>query len=157
MVQAGSTKTDGASIARVFICPSVLCRLPIPGPCRGPVLPLTVVRNEPEQSRDVSRDRVSVRSTEKSTCATCVCRKQETSLLFGATPVWISVSEWIKSQLPERFMPMLICSSGLIPHLLFLAVICRRQSKRMEAEAPLCTNHTDLVQWKNTACFRLIW
>lgn len=82
------------------------------------------------------------------------------SLWWGASPSWredilaywlcISVTEWIKTQLPQKFMPRLTFSLNLIQDLLFLVVIWERQSKQIKAVTSLWTNHADLVQWKKT-------
>lgn len=64
--------------------------------------------------------------------------------------VWISVTEWIKTQLPQKFTPTLTLSLNLIQDLLFLIVIWERQLKQIKAVTSLWTNHTDFVQWKKT-------
>lgn len=63
---------------------------------------------------------------------------------------WTRVTEWIKTQLPQRFMPRLTFSFNLIRDLLFLAVVWERQSEQIKAVTSLWTNHADLVQWKKT-------
>lgn len=82
------------------------------------------------------------------------------SLWWGASPSWredvlaywlcISVTEWIKTQLPQKFMPRLTFSLNLIQDLLFPVVIWERQSKQIKAVTSLWTNHADLLQWKKT-------
>lgn len=70
--------------------------------------------------------------------------------------VWISVTEWIKTQLPQKFTPTLTFSLNLIQDLLFLIVIWERQLKQIKAVTSLWTNHTDFVQWKKTL-FGFVW
>lgn len=142
------TKTDGASIrwsvfgSDVFVQVFALILL-----LRNSWCCFTQTRSNPESAHAVDRS--------------------FQSLWWGASPSWredilaywlcISVTEWIKTQLPQKFMPRLTFSLNLIQDLLFLVVIWERQSKQISRDLPL-----DQPRWprpveKKHCLARLIW